>query len=691
MDIGLTVSGCLAAALPALARKPWRGAAAWLALQVAGQAAALRLIDAGNRIHYQHYRDPRQAWADPLGRWLLLVIAAQAVIVSFGLVRRWEGIRAWMRSRFPLWQIGVLLAIACSLSAAVSREFGFFAFELAFASAVILVNVGNVVMTALSLPAVGLAAWSQKLSGWVSDTDQKPRVDGFAMRAALWVTVVSAALAWFVYQAHPHVADEVVYLYNARYFAAGEVKMPPPPLQAAFDVDLMEYQPHQWYGVVPPGWPAVLAVGVLAGVPWLVNPVLAGICVLLAYLLLHELYSRRTARLAVLVLCISPWFLFMSMNFMTHTLTLACALAGFLGIAWARRTGKIGWACLAGAMAGAGSLIRPLDGAIAAALMGLWAIGLGGRRLKLTGLAALGAGTILMAAATMPYNRALTGSLTRSPLLAYTDEHYGPHSNDYGYGPQRGLGWGLDPYPGHTPFESVINAELNGSSINGELLGWATGSLLLLLIPVFASGRHRSDRLMLAVIVVVLAAYAPYWFSGGPDFGARYWYLVLVPCAVLAARGVEELESKAGQPAKNNRVLLTVLAVGAVAAINYVPWRAMDKYYHFLNMRPDIARLAREHRFGRSLVLIRGERFPDYASAAIYNPIDLRGGETIYVWDRSPAVREQVLKIYPDRPVWVVEGPSMTRGDFRIKAGPLTAQTVLVSTSDPHPKKSEKD
>src|SRR6202140_2013823 len=36
----------------------------WLALALVGQAAALQLIDAGTRIHFQHYRLPPEALAD---------------------------------------------------------------------------------------------------------------------------------------------------------------------------------------------------------------------------------------------------------------------------------------------------------------------------------------------------------------------------------------------------------------------------------------------------------------------------------------------------------------------------------------------------------------------------------------------------------------------------------------------------
>ena len=71
--------------------------------------------------------------------------------------------------------------------------------------------------------------------------------------------------------------DEVVYLFPARYFAAGKLSMPLPPVPAAFNVDLMTYQAARWFSPVPPGWPAILAVGAFVGLPWLVDPILGGI------------------------------------------------------------------------------------------------------------------------------------------------------------------------------------------------------------------------------------------------------------------------------------------------------------------------------------------------------------------------------------------------------------------------------
>jgi hypothetical protein len=97
-------------------------------------------------------------------------------------------------------------------------------------------------------------------------------------------------------------------------------------------------------------------------------------------------------------------------------------------------------------------------------------------------------------------------------------------------------------------------------------------------------------------------------------------------------------------------------------------------------MRPDVRVLAQDYHFGRSLVLVRGEQFPDYASAAVYNPLNLQANAPVYAWDRDRAVHDQVLQVYADRPVWIVEGPTITHAGFRVAAGPLKAAALTVGT-----------
>ena len=74
--------------------------------------------------------------------------------------------------------------------------------------------------------------------------------------------------------------------------------------------------------------------------------------------------------------------------------------------------------------------------------------------------------------------------------------------------------------------------------------------------------------------------------------------------------------------------------------------------------------------------VVRGNRHPDYHSASAYNPVDLFAPVPVYAWDRGPAVRAKFLEAYPDRPVWILDGPTITHDGFRVIAGPLTADQV---------------
>jgi 4-amino-4-deoxy-L-arabinose transferase-like glycosyltransferase len=650
---------------------------AWWGLALVGQAISLRLIDAGPRLHYQHYKLLSRT---PDENLLLALVLVQGIIVLSALVRRWSSIRTVAARLFRPWQLLLLGAVFVLPAAAVSADPAFMALEFLFASFMQALNLATVVLAIAALPDEWLVSFRQRrmdaLLGVAESTacgQSAPRVDRFALSIAAWVVLVAALLAVFSYQRHPHITDEVAYILHARFLASGALTLPAPPVPEAFTFYLMESSDSRWYASTPPGWPALLAVGVRLGVPWLVNPLLGGVNILLAYLLIWGLYQRRTARIALLLLAASPWFVFMAMNFMTHSFSLTCALAAAVLVLQARRTGAVHWAALAGVMLGIGSLIRPLDGLIVAALMGLWALGLGGRRLTVPAIVALGVGTLLTGALVLPYNYALTGDALSFPLNAYVDTHFGAGRNGFGFGPEKGFGWALDPNPGHSPMDALINANLNGHSLNTELFGWSTGSLLLAAIAIVAGRLPRSDRLMVVVMLVVFAAYFFYYYSGGPDFGARYWYTMLIPLVVLTVKGMRTLAdrlSTLGVTQAESRVLAAVGLLALLALVNYFPWRATDKYYHFWGMRPDVRELAAKYDFGRSLVLIRGKSHPDYTSAAVYNPLDLNADAPVYAWAPDAQVRSALLAAYPDRPVWTLDGPTITGRGYEIAERP---------------------
>ena len=664
------------------AGRPWWKAACWLTLMLTGQAATLQWIDAGPSVHYQHYKSPAAIIAEHWATAAFFLL--QTLLVAAGIWRWRLSLKEWLRDNPPAWKFAAAAAVVYGTGAAASRDVSFFAVELVIAAAVQTVHLATIALAAAALPeetSSKIAAFLDRFLGASGDEPEPGGLDRFAWVAAISVTLLTAGLSIGVYERHPHVADEVSYLYQACYFAEGRIASAPPPVSEAFSVDLMTYEKDRWFSPFPPGWPMVLAVGVLVGAPWIVNPVLGGAGILLAYLLLRELLSRRAARLGVLLLCASPWQLFMAMSFMSHTLTLVCGLLAALGVARSRRNGGIAWPFVAGIAVGEISLIRPLDGAIMGAALGLWSIGLGGKRLRIPAITAFAIGVAGVGAVALPYNDALTGSPSLAPVMDYFNRYYGKGVNDLGFGPNRGVGWALDPYPGHTPVESLINANLNAYSVNVELFGWPMGSLLLVACVCFFAKRRQIDYLMLAVIALTAAALSLFWFSGGPDFGARYWYLMLFPCVALTVRGACGIDRILGR--HGPRATAASLCMCAGALFIYVPWRAVDKYHHYLNMRPGIREMAAKGMFGKSLVLIRGRRHPDYASAAIYNSLDMRSDDTVYAWDKSPEARQQARQAFPDRQVWIVDGPSITRSGYRVVAGPLEPASAILDRQLP--------
>jgi hypothetical protein len=232
----------------------------------------------------------------------------------------------------------------------------------------------------------------------------------------------------------------------------------------------------------------------------------------------------------------------------------------------------------------------------------------------------------------------------------------------------------------------VINANLNTFSLNIELFGWSTGSLIFIALILFSNRMRKNDWLMLAIMGAVVGLYSFYYFSGGPDFGARYWYLMFVPLVALTARSIQSFEAvfefeNGGATAGPTLVLVAVMALCLLSLVNYFPWRALDKYQHYRGMRPDIRYLAEEYSFGKSLVLIRSDAANDYASAATYNPIDLHADVPVYGWDRDSDTSVQLLQAYADRPVWIIKGPSLTGRGYEVMKGPLSVNELIAKSN----------
>jgi hypothetical protein len=666
-------------------RTSYRAAAVWVVLALLGQAASLQLIDAGNQIHYQHYRLGEELWHAP-ANFFFGIIGVQTAATLWRLSRSWQQVWAGLRSFLQPWQMIGLLFLILLPSAALSREPGFYLVELLFAGLLQLVNLGTIAIAVAALSEANHAHLRDRV---LAVLDSEPavslrmsgRIDRFALFCAIGVFLATTFLSVVIYQRHPHVQDEVLYLYQARAFSQGMLTTPAPAAPEGFYIYMIPFRSGDWYSPFPPGWPALLSIGVLLKVPWLVNPLLSAVNILLANLIFASLFPRRYARLATLGLAVSPWFLFMGMNFMSHSFMLTCGLAAGLALLSAIKQPRWIFGLAAGAFIGVLSLIRPMDSLVISGIFSAAVFLALKNRQRWKILTGIGVGALAFGSLALPYNQAITGHPLEMPLNSYYAEYYGPKTYALGFGADRGINWAIDPLPGYSPVEALMNAALNTFSVNIELFGWATGSLFLFGLALFWGYRYftKTDGVFLALILVTVGSYALFWFSGGPDFGARYWFLLIFPLIYFSVRVLQWVNEKGistlGQGA-GSRLLLAVALLVGMSLVNYLPWRALDKYYHYLGMRPDIRTLLEEVNFGKSLILVQGQSHPDYESAWTYNPLDPEADAPLFAYDRNAEVRAALIEAYADRPFWILQGPTLTGGAYQILAGPIPANQV---------------
>ncbi len=631
----------------------WRGAAGFglLGLMLlGGSAAQLYLTDP---LWFPALRFALHGKADLA---MLALLALEAAAAGLVLARRGPARLATAAARaFGSVRLLAVLAISFALSVsvmgyAVQGAWGSWIKHLVAASALIALHLAMLLAIAQT---------------------SRPRPLSRPVPPLLLAAVAAGAsllLAWFGFERMPHVEDELAYLFQARTFAQGSLGLPAPPAAAlpGLDYYLLQVQNGHWFAVTPPGWPAVLALGVLVGAPWLVNPLLFGLAILLAHAITADRLGRTAADRAALVLATSPWLIAAAASMMTHTLTLALILTAWWAVVRAERSPRraLLWALAAGLAMGWVFTIRQLDGLLIGILTGLWLLTLVrpemthsemarpaavGRNIRLA--LAYGLGCLATGSAYFLYNFALTGHPTQAPMALYLNALWGPGANAYGFGPGIGPagGWGaLDLAPGHSPLEGLINTANNLAALQLEASGWAIGSLGLALACLFWQRLQRFDIAMLVVLLATIAALFFYWFAGSFYIGPRYWFIAAFPLAVLCVRGLAAIEARLPpEGAAKLPALFTLLCLSGL--LIFTPWRGVAKYHDYQDYHATIRTAAETGRFGTAIVLVAP--VGNIASALMLNDPALPADQPIFLADLPSLDLAGLAAAYPGRAI----------------------------------------
>ena len=515
---------------------------------------------------------------------------------------------------------------------------------------------GTVLLLIMRVGAAGVLAAANALSLWQAGrcvpqflkTPSPTLLRRLPYLTAIGVLLVTGVMSNGVYEGLPHIPDEAAYLFQAECLADGLLEAEAPAVPKAFNIYLIESKDGGWRAVTNPGWPALLSVGVRFGLTNWINPLLAAACVLLLHSFMRRIGDTSTANVAVVLLASSPWFLFLAASLMTHILTLFLLL-GALSL-MVRQEPRHTTTLLAGLLLGWLFTVRPLDGLLAG--ISIFTAGLWTGRLKLTTALTFCFGCLMTGGLLLWFNHTLTGTIATTPVNDYIDRLWYPGANRLGFGADVGNptgGWGLlDPYEGHGWRDVLLNLNQNAYNLNFEFLGCGAGSLCLLVVHWAFGQWDRRDRLAAGALAATAILYSTYWFSGGPDFGARYWFPMLPPLLWLSARGFATIRDRT---INRERIRVAVMVSIIATLCLFVPWRCLTKYHDYRGVTTDIRHAYEEGQFAHAIVLIDDTELSGalYRSAFFLNAPTLPDSRPVFARDRGPASHARLRAAYPDR------------------------------------------
>ena len=453
--------------------------------------------------------------------------------------------------------------------------------------------------------------------------------------------------------------DEHTYAFMGQLFATGRIYVPslPPPLRPFLDNQFI-INDGKMYGIYFPGHPAALAIGETLHVMHWIPTVSAMLTVPLAFAVARRLFGLRAAMLTLLLLLVSPYFLFTSATLLAHS-TAAVLLMTFLYAALRLRETPeaLRWWVVGGLALSWATLTRPFSTPFFAAPWLVWLLADLWRRRSAR--AWMGAAIFCLIGATalgllLAYQNALSGSPFVSGYQTFGRIH------------QWGLiGKAIEAVP---PLPSVHELMFTLARINFWLLGWPVSFVLLIFFR-----RNLGGLRLFTGVALVFLVYAAISAATIHPVGPVHYAELAVPLVMLSASGLERLVEIARTvpwPVAARAAVTMPVAALLCALATFLP-----VYGGSLRASADLVRapddLLAAQGVTRALVFIhtlptlhvspyswayyRRNNHPD-----LTDPI-------LYVNYASPERNKEFARLFPDRPVFSM---GMKDGKFTMVPGP---------------------
>ncbi len=414
---------------------------------------------------------------------------------------------------------------------------------------------------------------------------------------ALLSAVVYAVIAHLVFDARPLLVDEIFQVWQARIFAEGRLTTPVGPHPEFFSGMHRVEADGRAFAHFPPGHSAMLVLGELIGVPWIIVPIAGGVAVAAFGIYLRIAESHITVRVGALVLfALAPLVAFMSATYMNHATALMWLMVAIAALA---RTVKDDErhplpALVCGLALGLTATIRPIDAVAFALPAGAWMLARAirnPRRWLEAGLAGVGVALPLIGLAW--FNARTTGD----PLLL---------GYEMLWGKEHGLGFRSTPWgAAHSPARGIELINLYFLRLQTYLFEWPIPSLLPAVGALALAPRlDRFDRYLLGSGALLVTIYFAFWHDGF-YLGPRYMYPLAPLLSLWTARFPAFVHERLGDGLPLRTTVYSLAAAATIATISLVPQRARQYAAGLTTMRWDADAAARDAGVRQGLVFVR--------------------------------------------------------------------------------------
>ena len=459
----------------------------------------------------------------------------------------------------------------------------------------------------------------------------------FLLCAIAGTLIICCVISHMLFDGTAGTYDGCIYMFQARLFSHGMLSAQTPPEPQFFQISHIILS-DKWYTQYPPGFPAVLTLGVLLRIPWLVNPLLGSLTIAGIYLIADELYGRNTAKLSALLACTSSFFLFMSSEFLAHTSTLFFITAAFLSFVWVvKKKRPLLSALVCGTAIGIALLCRPYTTAWFCVSLGI-AVIVKRRHLAIQHILIGAVPLITAVLAFFAYNAATTGDPF---LFGYIVAHGQEHLPGFHQDP-----WLEKP---HTIIQGLKYLFGNLNGLNNYLFEWPVPSLIFVAIYLAFGKKETWDWLLVGWLSSLFIGHVFYFYSN-IYLGPRFVFETLPAAILLTSKGIatstQLLATWQKTPSYAHArsaicFILTVLFLFAM--LLNIPTTVKSYQSQHYGKDVTIHKYLEENSVERGLVFVKDE--PTYR---VHYPFNAPFAEShIYAKDRGTK-NEEFAKKFPD-------------------------------------------